>query len=379
METTTQQSGLFGRETLGISEIDYLRECPWLYGEYANKLWRHSLHAISSYPSKLRPQIAYLFIDSLSKPGDVVFDPFSGSGTVCLEACLNGRVGIGVDLSPYAYILTDFKTSPPDIPEILRRVNELSEGLSEPVDVTIPNDVSAFFHPDTLTEIVNFRSKLDDNIHLDRCVLSILCGILHGGRPGFLSRKTRDIIPLKPMGEIEHRALIPRLINKIDRVYKSPLPGIFVKGKGYLGDSRKIGYIDSESVDLIVTSPPFFDTTEFVRHNWLRLWLIGWGLETQKGEAKNFIGEKNMGSFEDDLKSVISECMRVLKPGGRLVMHGGKKGKINMTDFIKVYLGNTEHKVEAIIDERVDHANKHALRKTSGLSHDFLIAKKSRV
>lgn len=40
-----------------------------------------------------------------SKPGDTVFDPFLGSGTVCLEALKLGRLGAGIELNPdYARI-----------------------------------------------------------------------------------------------------------------------------------------------------------------------------------------------------------------------------------------------------------------------------------
>ena len=49
------------------------------------------------------------FIEQFSEPGDVVVDPFSGRGTTALEACLAGRVGIGVDLNPLAALLTDVK------------------------------------------------------------------------------------------------------------------------------------------------------------------------------------------------------------------------------------------------------------------------------
>src|SRR2546427_7775957 len=88
------------------SRLDYLSECPWLDKRYDQKYWRHSIHAVSSYPSKLPPQIAHLFIQMLSEPGDNVLDPMSGSGTIPAEACLMGRRSIGIDLSPYAFVLT---------------------------------------------------------------------------------------------------------------------------------------------------------------------------------------------------------------------------------------------------------------------------------
>lgn len=355
------------------SGIDYLSKCPWLYGEYANKLWRHSLHAVSSYPSKLRPQIAYFFIEKLSETGDVVLDPFCGSGTVCLEACLNGRVGVGVDLSPYAYILTDFKTALPGVIDLTERVSQLEGCLGKPLNKGIPYEVTEFFHEDTLREIVNCRNELDFDSHLDRCLLAALCGILHGGRPGFLSRRTRDIIPLKPKGPSEYKPLIPRLINKIERIYGSRIPDSFVTGRAHQADSRNLGFIDDDSVDIVITSPPFFDTTEFVRHNWLRLWLVGWDTNRQQEEAAKFVGERNINSFYEDLLVVINECERVIKDGGYIVVHGGKKNRESMTEKLIDFGESRGHLIEAVIDEGVDHSSKHKLRKHGGYSHDFAI------
>ena len=54
------------------------------------------------------------FIEQYSEVGDIVFDPWSGRGTVPFEALLNDRVGIGNDFSPEAYTLTKPKVQPAD-------------------------------------------------------------------------------------------------------------------------------------------------------------------------------------------------------------------------------------------------------------------------
>jgi hypothetical protein len=65
------------------------------------------------------------FIEQFSAPGDVVLDPFSGRGTTALEACLAGRVGLGVDLNPLAALLTDVKVAPPAYEQTILRLAEL--------------------------------------------------------------------------------------------------------------------------------------------------------------------------------------------------------------------------------------------------------------
>jgi SAM-dependent methyltransferase len=375
MVNNKTQTNIFTDITDEVDVVEYLSECPWLYGEYANKLWRHSLHAVSSYPSKLRPQIAYFFVEMLSETGNVVLDPFCGSGTVCLEACLNGRVGVGTDLSPYAYILTDFKTAPPDRKGLTERISQLEGYLDKPLEEEIPDEVAEFFHEDTLREIVNFKNRLDFNSHIDRCLLAALCGILHGGRPGFLSRRTRDIIPLKPKGPSEYKPLIPRLVKKTERIFSSRIPHNFVIGQAYQADSRDLGFIEDDSVDIVITSPPFFETTEFVRHNWLRLWLIGWDINRQQEKAAEFVGERNINSFYKDLLTVIAECERVVKGNGYIIVHGGKKNGESMTEKLVDFADTRGHSIEAVIDEGVDHSRKHKLRKHSGHSHNFVIIK----
>ncbi len=62
----------------------------------------HSMHYIVPYQGSFAPQIPEFFIRRYSNKSDVVLDPFCGRGTTVLEANLNKRIGIGVDISPLA-------------------------------------------------------------------------------------------------------------------------------------------------------------------------------------------------------------------------------------------------------------------------------------
>jgi len=377
--TDSQLELFLSRPASETEKIDYLVTCPWLQGRYRNKLWRHSLHALSSYPSKLRPQIASFFIEYFSKPGDGVLDPMAGSGTIPLQACLLGRKGVGLDLSPYAYVLTKTKVNPPGLATVLARLDELERSLSPLVREDVPVQVKEFFHGRTLREILTIRSKLHLQKPEDLAILGLLCGILHGGRPGFLSRRSRDIIPIRPAGDFEYRPVIPRLRAKAARVYADPLPDSFRSGSAHLGDCRDKTLLSSGVAQLVVTSPPFFEHTEFVRHNWLRMWLVGWDLEEQKKQAPSFIGEKaaNLPRFRMDMQQAISNIRHWLRHGGYCVLHGGRKR--TGEDMSKTVIdAGIECGLEfvAVIDEKADHTRKHAIRKISGESHNFVILKK---
>lgn len=71
-------------------------------------------HQLHPYPAKLLAQIPFFFLANnwLSEPGDLVADPFCGSGTVPLEAQLAGRTAFGGDVNPFATLLAKVKTTP---------------------------------------------------------------------------------------------------------------------------------------------------------------------------------------------------------------------------------------------------------------------------
>lgn len=71
-------------------------------------------HFIHSYPAKLLQHIPFFLLNNniLSKPKDIVLDPFSGSGTVALESMLSNRHFIGTDINPLAVLIAKTKTTP---------------------------------------------------------------------------------------------------------------------------------------------------------------------------------------------------------------------------------------------------------------------------
>jgi hypothetical protein len=71
-------------------------------------------HSVCPYPARLLRQIPRFFLNcsQLVNTNDVVFDPFCGSGTVLVEACVAGISGWGIDSNPFARLLTQVKTTP---------------------------------------------------------------------------------------------------------------------------------------------------------------------------------------------------------------------------------------------------------------------------
>ena len=76
------------------------------------RLWGHAFHPMCSYLASFPAALTHAFIARYSRPGDVVLDPFSGRGTTPLQACAEGRIGVGNDLNPFAHLLTAAKVEP---------------------------------------------------------------------------------------------------------------------------------------------------------------------------------------------------------------------------------------------------------------------------
>ncbi len=77
-----------------------------------------------------------------------------------------------------------------------------------------------------------------------------------------------------------------------------------MEAKIIVGDSRKMVEIDDESVDLVVTSPPYWHIKDY-------------GSEAQIGYGQS------LHDYLKDLYRVWKECYRVLKPGRRLCINIG--------------------------------------------------------
>lgn len=86
-----------------------LSQLPYHFKPFSARNWGHIRHTICSYPSKIKPAIAYNLVALFTQPKELVLDPFSGVGTIPFEACLQGRKGIGIDLSPFAFHVTSAK------------------------------------------------------------------------------------------------------------------------------------------------------------------------------------------------------------------------------------------------------------------------------
>ena len=262
---------------------------------FTNEFWTakqraaHSLHEIS-YRACFKPQLPRFFIDRLTAPGDVVFDPFMGRGTTLLEAALLGRQTLGNDVNPLSRILLEPRLEPPALDAVEARLAALAlDGSAEH-----PDGFDVFFHERTLNQICRLRAWLHERRAagaadaVDRWIRMVAINRLTGHSPGFFSVYT---LPPNQAASIE-RQRKNNARRKQRPEYRDVAALILRKTRALLRDvphqaptGRPRGFFqqpvgtpfacDAPPVSLAVTSPPFLNVVNYKADNWMRCWFAG--------------------------------------------------------------------------------------------------------
>jgi SAM-dependent methyltransferase len=352
-----------------------------------------SIHQLSPYVGKMKSGMAGALIRQFSREGDVVLDPFCGSGVVPCEALLMGRHAIGNDLNPYAYTLTKGKLCAPSTQAeaTAGALKALDEAADERVSLReIPEWVKNFFHPQTLRDTVALSRVL--RRRGDNFVLACLLGILHHVRPGFLSYPASHLVPYlrvkkyppKSYPEMyRYRQLRPRLLAKIARAYRRfepPSPGL---ERIVLQENAMSLSCESNSIDAIVSSPPYYGALDYGRDNRLRLWFLG--VDDYRKIDEQLTSNERV--YVPEMTRAVGEMLRLLKPGKCAVLvlgdyHRNGRKQDSAATLSEIVRENYSSRasvenvlVDAIPDER------RTRRRTQTTKHEtiLVIRKSSRV
>jgi tRNA G10 N-methylase Trm11 len=349
--------------------------------------WGIALHRICSRTGSFPPALAYYFIMKCSRVGDIVLDPFSGKGTAPLEACLNGRIGIGNDLSPEAYVLTRAKVRPVHYGRVLKWIEWAGSRMNlSGYDVSgVGDDVRAFFSNYTLRQILAVRDLINetDDEDLANFMKALMLGILHGPTrmhlsvrcshsfsmaPGYVKRYVRENGVRKP-----RRNVLRCLRMKAERIFRDGIPAI--RGEAYMEDARRLP-IEDGSVDLVITSPPYFNMQTYAWDNWLRLWFLGYEYEDV---ARRLFHTESVERFKLFIRDVLREIFRILKWDRAAVIILGrvklKGGIIDMAEVTAPIAEEAGFKVAGIISDSIPKSNKYLwyLREDDGVSREAIL------
>jgi hypothetical protein len=344
-----------------VSSIRRLKAIDWTLPD----AWTiHSVHDFHWFRAKFIPQIPAILINHFTHVGDVVLDPFCGCGTTLVESLRFGRQSIGVDIVPLACLIARVKTHliepgflEEKADEFVRTLqknftlafdegliyNESKGELNKRISESIPNfpNKEKWFHPRTLKELgliwtnIEAEKKEDIRDFCTVCFSSILkrCSsqVEHWGyvadnmlpqellyRNAFFYFRKKLLQMIRGMKDLyqdcKKLGLSKEDLNKLTSIYNI--------------DARKLHPIDSSSVNLIVTSPPYPNVTDQTKMHRLSFYWLKYDMkDCQQKEIGARWKRARKNALQDYFKEMtecISEMHRVMKKYGHLCIVLGK-------------------------------------------------------
>jgi len=312
-----------------------LRSRDWAFAEEDTGFLAHDIHP---YPAKFIPQIPGTLISLLSARGELVLDPFGGSGTTALEAVRLGRRALSIDANPLSALIGRTKTACIDklaaqelhtLGTVLAaELQALSPdparliGMYQNIAPNIPNR-EKWFADSAFGELCLIRARiqnLESSVAKDVALVALSRIAI---RASFQDSETRykSVPRLVPVGET-----LWRFLREFKTVFETVRENESITRYGIsrfdCGDIRSMGAseIPDGSVDLIVTSPPYGNATDYhLYHRFRLLWLDFDPVELGHIEIGSHLKHQREGSgyksYFDDLKRAVTTMARVLRPG----------------------------------------------------------------
>jgi hypothetical protein len=253
---------------------------------------RNPLHSICPYFAMFPESFVQKQLLAYSRPGERLFDPFCGRGTTILEGLLNKREVVGSDINPVAACVSGAKADIPNLREVLDRIDTLELAFKDqPVRDAPPHEFfRACYSERTLQHVLHLQSNLAwKTDRVDRMIAAMTLGVLHGESHRTelcLSNRMPRTISTKPdysvrwWRERELEAPDRDAFDVLKRTALFRFAGDVPQARGdvVLGDARNAGEMlkaHEATVALVITSPPYLDTTDYAEDQWLRLWFLG--------------------------------------------------------------------------------------------------------
>jgi len=363
-------------------------ELPYRKHPFAKRNWGNNLHSLCSYQGKLKPAIAHFLVKYFSTENSTILDPLAGVGTIPLEAVLQNRKIYANDLSLIAYANTLAKVGNVNSKDCLKIINNLKEFISEDVisdlefeksNFGFNKNIQEYYHENTFKEIISARKYFIKNGIKNEnyaFIFSSLLHILHGNRPYALSRTSHPITPFAPKGEYIYKNLIEKLFGKVNRAIIEKSEIVNNNYKVFHGDFNDLGInIKKESVDIVLTSPPFYDSTRFYMANWIRMWFSGWDKNDFKIKKESYLETKQIKDI-GVYNSFFQTMSVLLKDKGNMILHLGFSKKANMAELL-IPIAEKHFNVIGYFNENVSDNEKFGIKDQGAVKvHQYLFLKK---
>jgi DNA modification methylase len=309
-----------------------LEDVDWDFSTSRSQSAFSSLHW---HPCRYPSQIPTVLIGALTDPGEVVLDPFLGSGTTAVEAQRLDRPCVGIELNPVSALMARAKTLSRDSDQIRKLVDRIRVLVRQTTRrETVPKTVQSekWYTPRTLNDLRRLRSSIaelrgDGRVLAEAAFSAILLPVCRETRSwGYVCDNTapkdnneRDVIEL-----FEKTLIAFAEAYEARDAYRNASygrNGLASEVKVLEGDAATI--LETKAVDgaqLVVTSPPYFGVADYVKAQ--RLTLEWQGLEIEPLRQKE-IGARSKRHRLTAAEQYLGDCSRVFR-GCRHVLDRGR-------------------------------------------------------
>lgn len=303
---------------------------------------RETVHSLHWFPGNFIPQIPAYLVQLLTDSGDLVVDPYCGSGTTSIEAAALGRnvwqsdivrACVTVARGKAAFVLSEQSTVRSQLREIatglvwdsVLRTNEGGKS-GEGTDPRLHD----WLHPDTHGQLRYLWSRVES--HPDERMREILLTLFSDtlfacGSPGKATTRSGlkrrhhwgwiadNVRPTK----LEPHNAIELFRSRLQ--HASQLPGRTVAGADITTriENAESLSLDTGTADVVITSPPYLGMIDYTLANRLTYLWMGWSLDADRGVEVGARCRRNRkGASSDYMRSIsraAREIARVLKPG----------------------------------------------------------------
>jgi DNA modification methylase len=298
----------------------------FLFISYEQSKYTHALH---KYPAKFFPELPSWLIKKYSTENDIILDPFSGSATTNIEALLNKRHSVGIDVDPFALFLSKVKTTflnPDDlkrsVENIITKIVRFDPSLVKENDIPVFPYRDNWFKKEIILELAYIRKSIDrlrtnDDIKdfFKVCFSSTIRAVSNADdnctRTVVRKSLNKKVFPSMALTKFVESILINSL-RIIDFSSECPRNTITEFPSG--NDAMSIKYPDNY-FGLAVTSPPYVNAVDYPRTHQLEMYWLGIAEGSLTPLKKMHIGTEAVNSSQySKLHSIdVMEADIVLK------------------------------------------------------------------
>jgi len=253
----------------------------WDFRKDNTKEYTHCYH---SYPAMMIPQVARRLIDKYGKKAKRLFDPYCGTGTSLVEANIKNINAIGTDLNPLARLIAEAKTTPIDLRKLDTCIRDFSDkafsaqfGVKAPKTIELPDfkNIDYWFSKDVQEKLALIKNYID-NIQDESIQKFFKVAFSETVRECSWTKNSE--FKLVRMSAEQMKRFNPNVYSimefKLSRNRKGLESYLQIKQNGATAEiydfntvtKIPIDILPTNSIDLIVTSPPYGDSRTTVAY-----------------------------------------------------------------------------------------------------------------